>query len=70
MNNLEILQSIVDNGQAQKVTVKIGEKSRKLLIDVFSASKALNTLKAVNEKNKVKLLSMPLLRMINICMSV
>ena len=70
MDKIAILREIVEQKQARKVVVKDGQKSRKVLIDLFSASVALKVHSLVNEANRIKLEAMPLPKMIGICMSV
>ena len=70
MDKLAILEQIVQERQAMKVTVNDNGKNRKVLIDTFSANIALKTIRAVNEANRKKLLAMPITKMIGVCVSV
>lgn len=70
MDKISILETIVAEKQAKKVSWNDGAKNRKLLIDLTSASVALKVINAVNDRNREKLLNMQWPHMLNTIWSV
>ena len=69
MTKLEILNDIINNHSAQKITVSVAGKNRKVLIDSFTARIVLTVYSALNEAGKAKLMSWNWLSIVNFCHS-
>ncbi len=69
MTKLEILNDIINNHNAQKITVSMAGKNRKVLIDAFTAGIVLTVYNALSEEGKAKLMSWDWLSIANFCHS-
>ena len=71
MDKLAILERIVAEKQARKVSwTDLAGKSRKLLIDLTTASLTLSVIRGINDQNRAKLLALPWPAMCNVALKV
>lgn len=64
-SKFDMLNEIVTNQQMMKVTEKINNKNRKIILDLFTASFLLSLFKQVPDETRQKLESLSWLRLAN-----
>jgi len=67
---IDIIKQVVEEHQYTKVTVKIGQKSKKILLDASTANRLLQIFNKLSDENKLKFERQNWLNLTNIAWSV
>lgn len=66
MTRIELLRAIVAQRQAAKISMVIDGKSRKVLVDLFTASAMVKVYDALNEANRAKFIALDWPRFVSV----